>query len=130
MEAGAMLGALGMLLFMLRFDGLGLIGIRQVWKHGQPEAPDPLQIVGPFRWVRHPLMACIIVFLWCHPVMPPTLALLSGGLTVYVLLALVLEERDLITRFGSAYRAYRARVPLLVPWRPPVSSSVHDEVTS
>jgi protein-S-isoprenylcysteine O-methyltransferase Ste14 len=130
MEAGALLGAIGMLLFTLRFDGSGLIGIRQVWENGQPPSPDRLQIVGPYRWVRHPLMACLLVFLWCHPVMPPTLALLSGGLTVYVLLALILEERDLIARFGTAYRAYRARVPLLVPWRPPARSSVHDEVAS
>jgi protein-S-isoprenylcysteine O-methyltransferase Ste14 len=130
MEAGAMLGAIGMILVTLRFDGSDLIGIRQVWEQGQPRAPDRLLIVGAYRWVRHPLMACLLVFLWCHPVMPPALALLSGGLTVYVLLALILEERDLIARFGSAYRGYRARVPLLVPWRPPAGPSVHDEVTS
>jgi protein-S-isoprenylcysteine O-methyltransferase Ste14 len=116
-EAGAILGAVGIALVALRFDGLGLLGIRQVWEHGRSKEPDRLLIVGPYRWVRHPLMACLLVFLWCHPVMPPTLALLSGGLTVYILLALLLEERDLTARFGAAYRAYRQRVPLLVPWR-------------
>jgi protein-S-isoprenylcysteine O-methyltransferase Ste14 len=128
-EAGALLGAAGMTVIANRIDGLGLLGIRQVLEHGQHQAPDRLQIVGPYRWVRHPLMSCLLIFLWCHPVMPPTLALLSGGLTVYVALALILEERDLIARFGSAYVGYRQRVPALVPWRGPVPASVHAEVT-
>jgi protein-S-isoprenylcysteine O-methyltransferase Ste14 len=127
-ETGAVLGAVGVALVALRFDGLGLLGLRQVWQHGRRAAPDRLRIVGPYRWVRHPLMACLLVFFWCHPVMSPTLALLSGGLTVYILAALVLEERDLTARFGDAYRNYRRRVPLLVPWRPAVEPSIHEEV--
>jgi protein-S-isoprenylcysteine O-methyltransferase Ste14 len=127
-EAGAILGAAGLTLVALRFDGWGLLGLRQVWQHGRTPEPDRLLIVGPYRLVRHPLMACQLLFLWCHPVMPPTLALLSGGLTAYILLALLLEERDLVRRFGAAYREYQRRVPLLLPWRPPAARAVHDEV--
>jgi protein-S-isoprenylcysteine O-methyltransferase Ste14 len=128
LEAGALLGGLGIVLVAWHFDGLGLIGIRQVREHGCEPKSERLLIVGPYRWVRHPLMACLIVFLWCHPVMPPALAFLSGGLTVYILLALILEERDLRARFGIAYLVYRQRVPLLLPWRRPVNASVHFEV--
>ena len=46
-------------------------------------------------------------------------ALLSGGMTVYILLALPLEERELIRKFGPAYEAYRRQVPALIPWRIP-----------
>jgi protein-S-isoprenylcysteine O-methyltransferase Ste14 len=53
--------------------------------------------------------------------MTPTLALLSGGLTVYVLVGVVLEERDLVRRFHPDYAAYRRRVPALVPWRRPLA---------
>jgi protein-S-isoprenylcysteine O-methyltransferase Ste14 len=64
-------------------------------------------------------MACTLVLLWVQPVMPPTLALLSGGLTLYVGVGLTLEERDQLRRFGPAYEVYRRRVPALVPWRRP-----------
>jgi protein-S-isoprenylcysteine O-methyltransferase Ste14 len=65
-------------------------------------------------------MSCTLLFLWGLPVMSPTLALLSGGLTAYVLRALWLEERDLRQEFGAAYEEYRRRVPALIPWRPPL----------
>jgi protein-S-isoprenylcysteine O-methyltransferase Ste14 len=76
-------------------------------------------LVGPYRFVRHPLMACLLVFLWAQPVMTPTLALLSGGLTVYILIGVLLEERDLLRRFHPDYAIYRRRVPALIPWRRP-----------
>jgi methanethiol S-methyltransferase len=128
LEGGALLGAVGLLLLTVRFDGPGLLGLRQAWQRGGPTDGDPLLIVGPYRWVRHPLMACLLVFLWCHPIMPTTLVLLSGGFTVYILLALVLEERDLIRRFGPAYRAYRSQVPAVVPWRAPAPWSKVEEI--
>ena len=48
--------------------------------------------------------------------MTPTLALLSGGMTLYILLAIPLEERGLVQQFGSAYEDYRRQVPALIPW--------------
>jgi protein-S-isoprenylcysteine O-methyltransferase Ste14 len=76
-----------------------------------------LRITGPYRWVRHPLMLGTLVFLWAQPVMPSELLLLDAGLTVYILLAIHLEERELIRKFGPAYADYRAKVPALIPWR-------------
>jgi protein-S-isoprenylcysteine O-methyltransferase Ste14 len=112
LAAGAALASIN-----LRFDHAGLFGVRQAWE-GKP-APEELLVLGPYRYVRHPLMACLLVMFWAQPVMTPTLAVLSGGLTVYVAVGLVLEERELLRRFGPAYAAYRRRVPALVPWRPP-----------
>jgi len=74
-----------------------------------------LRIVGPYRFVRHPLMVGALVFLWGQPTMPPELLLLNAGLTVYVLVAIRLEERDLVRRYGAAYEDYRRRVPALIP---------------
>jgi protein-S-isoprenylcysteine O-methyltransferase Ste14 len=41
------------------------------------------------------------------------------GTTVYVLIGVWFEERDLVRHFGDAYRRYRKEVPMLVPlpWR-------------
>ena len=124
-----LLGAAAISLLLLRFDSLSLLGVRQFRERGHV-GNDRLLVLGPYRWVRHPLMGCLIVFLWCQPVMRPTLALFSGGITLYILGALALEERDLVRRFGQAYRDYRRRVPLLVPWRPPAPASTADEVAA
>ncbi|MCI0460344.1 MAG: isoprenylcysteine carboxylmethyltransferase family protein [Gemmataceae bacterium] len=114
----ALAGALGTGLICNHFDLLSFFGLSQAW--GKEEAaPERLNVSGPYRYVRHPLMSCTLLFLWGQPVMTPTLALLSAGLTGYVLLALPLEERDLVRQFGEAYESYRRRVPALIPWRLP-----------
>jgi protein-S-isoprenylcysteine O-methyltransferase Ste14 len=109
----------------LRFDHLGLFGVRQAWGQGREPAAEQLLVVGPYRFIRHPLMACLLAFLWLEPIMPPGLLLLSGGLTAYILVGVVLEERDLLRRFGPAYADYRRRVPMFLPWRRPVGDP-HD----
>jgi protein-S-isoprenylcysteine O-methyltransferase Ste14 len=111
----------------LRFDHAGLFGLRQVWE--QVPARDDLLVLGPYRYVRHPLMACLLVVLWVQPVMTPTLLLLSGGLSGYLVVGLIFEERDLLRRFGPAYAAYRRRVPALVPWRRPAPAATFPDLT-
>jgi protein-S-isoprenylcysteine O-methyltransferase Ste14 len=98
------------------YDPRGFLGLRQAGI-GAPQATrETLQVTGPYRWVRHPLMLGTLVFLWAQPTMPPELLLLNAGLTLYILVAIRLEERDLIRQFGPAYVEYRRRVPALVPW--------------
>ena len=41
--------------------------------------------------------------------------LLAAAMTVYVLIAIGHEERDLVGVFGDAYEDYRKRVGMLVP---------------
>jgi protein-S-isoprenylcysteine O-methyltransferase Ste14 len=116
-----LLAALGLALVNLHQDHAGLFGLRQAWHPDRPEA-QTLVVTGPYRFVRHPLMACLLVFLLVQPVMQPGLALLAGGLSAYILLGVVLEERDLAQRFPADYDRYRRRVPMLLPWRWPFSS--------
>jgi protein-S-isoprenylcysteine O-methyltransferase Ste14 len=77
----------------------------------------PLRIEGPYRYVRHPLMLGLLIALWAQPIMPPELLLLNIGLTIYILIAIWLEERDLVREFGMAYEEYRRKVPALIPLR-------------
>jgi hypothetical protein len=37
--------------------------------------------------------------------------------TAYIVVGILLEERDLVDLFGDDYRRYRDRVSMLVPWR-------------
>jgi hypothetical protein len=40
----------------------------------------------------------------------------AAGTTAYIVPGTVLEERDLIARFGAAYRRYAAEIPAFIPW--------------
>src|SRR5262249_55328474 len=71
----AVLGAIGMGCCPPCDGPATFFGLRQAWEPDAP-APDTLRIIGPYRFVRHPLMLCMLFFLWGHPVMTPTLALL------------------------------------------------------
>ena len=37
--------------------------------------------------------------------------------TIWILVGTRLEERDLVASFGDAYRNYRLRVPMLIPYK-------------
>jgi protein-S-isoprenylcysteine O-methyltransferase Ste14 len=49
--------------------------------------------------------------------------LFAGALTVYMALAAVIEERDLVSHFGHQYEDYRRRVPMFVPRLKPLTVS-------
>ena len=70
---------------------------------------------GLYRFVRHPLYTAGLVIIWLMPVMTCNLLALNIGLTLYVLIGAVYEERKLLKEFGQAYAAYRQRTPMLIP---------------
>ncbi len=68
-----------------------------------------------YRFVRHPLYAGFFLAFWATPAMTAGHLLLAAGLSLYMLIAIRFEERDLIDVFGEAYVSYRRRVGMLVP---------------
>lgn len=102
-------------------DGNRLMGIAQVRAYAGSRPLEPLDFQAPaaYRYVRHPIMVGFLVAFWVTPRMSVGHLLFAGGMTVYILLGVVLEERDLVAAYGDRYRSYRAAVPMFVPrpWR-------------
>jgi protein-S-isoprenylcysteine O-methyltransferase Ste14 len=101
-------------LLIVHFD---LFGTRQVWLYwkGRAYTPLPFRTRGLYRSIRHPLYVGWALAFWATPTMSLGHLLFSSVLTAYMLLAARIEERDLVSHFGSVYEQYRQRVPRFVP---------------
>jgi protein-S-isoprenylcysteine O-methyltransferase Ste14 len=104
-----------------------LFGLRQTWRafRGQPQTS--LRFVTPslYRVVRHPLYVGWFFAFWSTPTMTVTHLLFAVMTTGYILVAIQLEERDLM-RAHPEYADYRRQVPMLVPaWRARKASRLH-----
>jgi methanethiol S-methyltransferase len=111
------LGWLIVLVSTFLINHFELFGLRQVWSHaGGHEIPAPV-FRTPFfyRLVRHPIYSGFTLAFWATPHMTAGHLLLAIGMTVYILIAIRHEERDLIGMFGADYEAYRGRAGMLVP---------------
>lgn len=100
----------------LGLDPLGLAGLRPAPGSAGARV-TPFQVTGLHRLVRHPTYAGWLLVLWAAPSMSMGRLLLAALLTLYVLIAIQFEERDLLGRYGEAYARYRRAVPMLLPWR-------------
>ncbi len=100
------------------FDPFGLDPIK-AHQRGRPERPLPFAVSGPYRWVRHPLYFCFLVLMWSGAGLTSDRLLFNVLWTAWICIGARLEEIDLSAQFGDAYREYRRRVPMLIPWRGP-----------
>lgn len=95
-----------------------LFGLRQVYLHLVGKEYTPLQFTtpGPYKVVRHPLYVGWFFAFWATPTMTATHLVFAVITAAYILVAIQLEEQDLITAHGEDYVNYRKRVPMLVPF--------------
>jgi steroid 5-alpha reductase family enzyme len=101
-----------------QIDHFELFGLHQGYRalRGIPEPEVRFQKKGFYRYVRHPIQTGTVIGLWATPVMSTGHLLFASGMTLYILVGLVLEEKDLVKTLGDAYRRYREEVPMLLPF--------------
>jgi protein-S-isoprenylcysteine O-methyltransferase Ste14 len=101
--------------FMIsHFELFGLRQVYAVWR-GKPQRETGFRTTLFYRVVRHPLNLGFIVAFWAAPTMTAGHLLFAAVTTGWILLAMQLEERDLVAALGTRYVEYRRRVPMLIP---------------
>ncbi len=98
-------------------DHFDLFGLRQVWLYarGRDYTPIPFRERGLYRWVRHPMMLGLLIWMWATPSMTVGHVFFAGGMTLYILVGVALEERSLARELGAPYEDYRRRVGTILP---------------
>jgi len=97
--------------------GLGrLAGLSQLVEKVDQSSESKLQTDGLYRFVRHPIYSGAILFLWASPQMSWNSLALKIAFTLYFIIGGQVEEKKLVTEFGDAYRLYRLRTPMIVPF--------------
>lgn len=119
LACGGALYALTVWIDVLRRRHLSPTALLGAPELSQRAYPGRLLRDGIYRVVRHPRYLSVIVG-------TAAFALVANYLGAYLVLAacllalypvIVLEERELVRRFGRDYEEYRARVPAIVPRR-------------
>jgi len=97
-----------------------LFGLRQVYLHlkGQPYTQLGFRTPALYKYVRHPIYLGFIVAFWATPVMTIAHLVFALMTTGYILVAIQLEERDLVESYGDRYQSYRSQVSMLMPRAP------------
>lgn len=97
-------------------DHWDFLGLKQVWslarrrEHRSPGFVTPLA----YKLVRHPLMTGFLIAFWATPTLTAGHALFAAVATGYILVAVRLEEHDLLAA-APEYAAYAARTPRFIP---------------
>lgn len=91
-------------------DPLELAGVRP------PRPGAPLVIRGPYRFIRHPLYLGWALLVFASPHLTGDRLAFAALTSLYVVMAIPWEERDLRQAFGDAYEQYRKEVRWRLLW--------------
>ncbi|GJL69649.1 MAG: hypothetical protein NPIRA06_22840 [Nitrospirales bacterium] len=93
------------------------MGLRQVKVFPEVPGQGKLIVLGPYRWIRHPMYASVflVTLAWTLGSPLPYCMLLWVGLLVTVSVKIRYEERLLMNRFPE-YETYWRQTKRLIPF--------------
>ncbi len=112
------LGWLIVLLSTFLINHFDLFGLRQVYLYMKNQEFPDSAFKTPFlyKFVRHPIMLGFIIAFWATPDMTLGHLVFSIVTTIYILVALQFEERDLVRCHGAEYQEYQKEVSMIIPF--------------
>jgi protein-S-isoprenylcysteine O-methyltransferase Ste14 len=108
------LAVLVLFIGLLQTGPLDFAGLRQLFGLAD-DRPPGLVTRGLYHYVRHPLYSAGLVFIWFSPQMSVNLLALFVGLSAYLVIGAIFEERKLVREYGQAYLDYRRKTPMFIP---------------
>jgi len=111
----SVIGLLAALSRLNRGDFLGISALRSLKSIFAPASTPELITTGLYRWVRHPIYTCTIIFIWLSPLMSWNLLAFDIGVTAYFIIGARLEEKKLHRLFDKTYKEYQKNTPMFLP---------------
>ncbi len=95
-----------------------LFGLAQAWRYFRGQEAKPHELRQPlfYRAVRHPIYSGMLLAVWATPEMTYSHLILALGFSIYILIGIHYEEKDLVGTFGDTYVEYRRKVGMVIPW--------------
>lgn len=123
-------GWLIVLLSTFLINHFDLFGLRQVAIYFQrrPYTPVAFTTRGLYKLIRHPLMLGFLIAFWSTPLMTAGHMMFATITTAYILVAIQLEEHDLVQADPATYEQYRRETRMLLPLPKERKKPVHERV--
>lgn len=111
------LGCFILIYSLLIINHFEFIGLRQIYLHIKKKEYTPIEFKIPtvYRYIRHPVYLGTLIVFWASPEMTLGHLLLAMGMTIYTLIGVKFEERDLCALYGNEYKQYMRTVGMLFP---------------
>ncbi len=118
LTAASLAGWVIVLVSTFLIDHFELFGVEQTVSYvlKRPFEPPAFKEHLFYRWVRHPMMFGFLIAFWATPTMSQGRLLFAAVTTIYMIVAIQIEERTLVEIHGEEYLSYQRRVSMLLPF--------------
>ena len=96
-----------------------LFGLQQVYLYATDKTTptNAFQEKLLYRFIRHPIQLGVLLGIWITPYMTYGHLLMATLFSMYIMIGLYFEEKDLEKELGEVYTRYKERVGFMLPKR-------------